>query len=67
MNSKVLLIIFSVLLAAIPCAFAQSTTTTEAPWSAEASTESPPASQWPWTNLFQFIKNSTGNKFYFFF
>ncbi|KAH8239980.1 hypothetical protein KR032_009891 [Drosophila birchii] len=70
MKSKVLIIIFSVLLAAISGAFAQSSTTTEAGWSS-ASTESPPASQWTsWTDFLQFIKNCTtgsGNKFYFFF
>ncbi|KAH8296340.1 hypothetical protein KR054_004913 [Drosophila jambulina] len=70
MKSKVLIITVSVLLAAISCTFAQSTTTTEAAWSPAATTESSPASQWSWTNFLQFIKNSTtgsGNKFYFFF
>ncbi|KAH8264947.1 hypothetical protein KR038_008462 [Drosophila bunnanda] len=70
MKLKVLIITFSVLLAAISSAFAESSTTTEAAWSPAASTDSPPASQWSWTDFIQFIKNSTtsaGNKFYFFF
>lgn len=69
MKAKVSLIIFSVLLAAISCALAESSTTTEAAWSPQGSTESAPASQWSWSDFFQFMKNSSnsGNKFYFFF